>query len=145
AHTGLRRAGVTLRTEHDVDICPLAEAQRLLRDVLGEATLAERVHEPREIALDPRERDLRLGIAEARVVLEDAPPVSRAHEAGVEDAAVGRAVRDQGFGHRHAPTLETLALGRSVREGLRTRGRHAGLRHELLRVGLGPLDLRGLS
>src|SRR2546425_9855733 len=70
AHTGLRRAGVTLRTEHDVDVRPLAEAQRLLRNVLGEATLAERVHESREIALDPRERDLRLGIAEAQVTLD---------------------------------------------------------------------------
>src|SRR5207247_4005769 len=87
-HSDLRRPGVVLRTEHDVDVRALAEPDRLRRDVLREAAFTESEQELREVAFDPRERHLGLGIAEACVVLEHLPAVRGLHEPRVQDAAV---------------------------------------------------------
>src|SRR2546429_4426639 len=65
-HSRLRRSGVVLRAEDHVDVVALAEADRLGGYVFREAARAKREEELREVALDPRKRDLGLRVAEAR-------------------------------------------------------------------------------
>src|SRR2546423_13756769 len=89
-HPGLRRAWIVLGAEDDVDVRALAEPDRLSGDVLREAALTEGEEKLRDIAFDPRERDLGLRIAEARVVLEHLPAVRGLDETRVQDAAKGR-------------------------------------------------------
>src|SRR5437867_5579916 len=94
-HPGLRRPRIVLGTEDDVDVRTVAEANRLSGNVLREAPLTEREEELREIALDPRERDLCLRIAEASVVLEHLPAARGLHEPRVENTAIRRSALHQ--------------------------------------------------
>src|SRR5206468_5778494 len=69
-HPGPRRAWIVLGTEDNIDVGALAEADRLRGNVVRKAPLTEREEELRDIALDPRKRDLGLRVAEASVVLQ---------------------------------------------------------------------------
>src|SRR6267142_981505 len=89
-HSDLRRPRIVLGTEHDVHVRTFAEADRLRGNVLGQVAFTESEQQLREVAFDPRKRDLGLRIAEACVVLEHSPTVRGLHEARIEDAAVRR-------------------------------------------------------
>src|SRR5206468_3692730 len=67
-HAHLGRAWIVLRAEDDIDVRALAEADRLGGHVFRQAAFTHRDEELREVSLDPRKRDLGLGVTEACVV-----------------------------------------------------------------------------
>src|SRR5438552_18847195 len=89
----------------------LAEPNRLRGDVLREAAFAQSEQELREVAFDPRERDLGLGIPEAGVVLEHLPAVRGLDEPRVQDAAIRRpALCERGRDRRYQLLGDGLRL-----------------------------------
>ena len=69
--------GVLATRDHDRDRCSIRNLQ-LLREVTGELR--------QQVAREPREERLRLGIAETAVELDHTQPVLRPHQACVEEA-----------------------------------------------------------
>ena len=90
---------------------------RLLREVAGE--------QRQQVAVEPREQRLRLGIAEAAVELDHAQPVLGPHQPRVEEALERRAAAGELAEHRQVHGLEDLCRLRVGDVGQRREGAHA--------------------
>ena len=96
---GVAARGVVAGGEHDGHGGAVREL-RFLREVAGE--------EREEVALEPREEALGLGIAEAAVELDHAQSVVRPHQARVEEAVERGAAARELAEHRQVHRLEDL-------------------------------------
>ena len=103
-------AGIALGREHDAERDFVAPAQV---EVLELAVM--RGHQRgQKVRLEPRHEHLAFRVAESGVDLEQLGPVGCEHEAGVEDAGIGRAVLRQAAHERlHNPLARLLAKRRS--------------------------------
>src|ERR687891_700267 len=111
-HAAFGPIGVAVRSEHDGHGC-LWPGRQLDP---GERALRRRGERFEEVALEPWQDRLRLGVAEAAVELEHPRPVFREHQPRVEQPLEGRAVRGELAEHRAVNRLDELG-GLFRREG----------------------------
>src|SRR5262249_36375704 len=87
----LHGARVALGGEHDAGRRPGIPRHRLVR----QRAFAGRVHQRRQVRGEAQHQDLRLGVAEPDVELEDLGVALVHHETGVEDTGVADALASQ--------------------------------------------------
>ena len=113
-----RRLRIVLRGDHHADGGAVDRAQRSLH----QAAVADRGAEQcrGELAVEQRQEDLRLGVAEAGVELEDHRAVVGEHQAGVQHPAIRGPVA------RHPPRDRLEDLGHRALERVAAEPRHRG-------------------
>ena len=124
--TGARLAGVAVGGDHDGD---RGAAGPLQRGVLGELAGGGGVHEPGDRGAQQRQHDLRFGVAEAAVELDDRGAVGGQREPGVEQAGEGGAAVHQLVGDRLDDPFDELVyqvLGRPRQRRVRTHATGVG-------------------
>ena len=119
------RAGVSGRSDDDGD-----RGAGLVRECdarqLADCGRGERLG---EVAIEQREHRLRLRVAEAAVELEDARPVLRQHEPGVEETDEGAAASGELLEHRTVDRVDELTdLGLAEPGHRRVRAHATGVR-----------------
>src|SRR5437016_4089402 len=112
---------VPLRGEHDAH----RRARVPLERLAGEPPLARAREEVEQIGAESYEENLRLGVAEADVELEDLRAPVLHHETGVQHARVRRALLRERLDDGSDDLLHDLGLERRRDDGCRRVGAHA--------------------